>query len=430
MKKINEKYFTVGVYALGVAAASVLFLLFCLNFKTVVSFLGNTISALASIFYGVLFAFLLLPLVKRFDTGYAKLLCKKKARPLLVTVLSVVSSYLIALILVGVTFGFIIPALIRNVKDFAAYINVAWSNLGAWAERQQDTFPFVYEYYQSLSDMLAGGSSQNGVEIPYFNLSANSIISTVTSLLSSVINQTSNIFMGLIISVYLLGARRVISGICGKLVVAFVPKKSVVPFVIFFKRLYTDFCAFAASRVLVVFFFSALVFLFCWLLNIPMFSILVVILLLSHLIPAIGPVVGDLVAITLAFLLNPVKGLFFMLFLIGIEVVATKVVFPLATPKKLRPPFGLTAVLVLAAGYFFGVVGAFCIVPAFATFNIEFRELLAHRLSKKGMPIATEVYEKTGLEELSRMSAESGRAAAEPTEQKEDREESDVSTAE
>ena len=422
MKRINEKYFTIGVYALGVTAASVLFLLFCLNFNTVFSFLGNTISALASIFYGILLAFLLLPLAKRFERGYQALFCKKKARPLLVTVLSVISAYLIALVIVGVTVGFIIPALIRNVKEFAAYISVAWSNFGAWAEARQDAFPFLYEYYQSISAVLAGGTATEGMEIPFLNLSADSVIATVTTLLSSVINQASNIFMGLIISIYLLGARRVISGICGKLVVAFVPKKSVVPFVIFFKRLYTDFCTFAASRVLVVFFFSALVFLFCWLLNIPMFSILVVILLLAHLIPAIGPVVGDVIAITLALLLDPLKGLFFMLFLIGIEVVASKVAFPLMTPKKLRPSFGLTAVIVLIAGHFLGVVGAFCAVPLFATLNIEFREILAHRLAKKGMPIATEVYEKTPLEELSRMSAESARIAEEAAEQSEEKE--------
>lgn len=430
MKKINEKYFTIGMYALGVVAVSVLFLLLCLNFGAVFSFLGSTITALASIFYGILLAFLLLPLVKRFEVWYEKLFCKKKKRPLLITVCSLVTSYLIALIIIGITVGFIIPALIRNVKDFAVYISEAWLNFGAWTETKKNTLPFLYDYYQSISAMLSGGSAPNGTEIPFLNLSADSIINTVTTVLSYVVNQASNIFMGLILSIYLLGARRAISGICGKLVVAFIPKKSIVPFVIFFKRLYTDFCTFASSRVLVVFFFSAVVFLFCWLLNIPMFSVLVVILLLAHLIPAIGPVVGDLLAVSLAFLLNPLKGLFFLLFLIGIEVVASKVVFPLATPKKLRPSFGLTAVLVLIGVHFFGVIGAFCAVPVFASLNIEFREILARRLSKKGMPIATEVYEKTGLEELSRMSTKSTRDKKEADEQKEVSQEDNAPTVE
>ena len=426
MKKINEKYFTVGVYSLGVVAVSVLFLLFCLNFGKVFSFLGSTVSALSSVFYGILLSFLLLPLVKRFETAYQKLFCKKKPRPFLVTVFSLLTSYLIALIIVGVTVGFIIPALIRNVKDFTVYISDAWANFGAWAEKQQGTLPFLFEYYQKFSSLLAGEIAPDGMDLPFINLSADSILNVIKTISLGVVDQAANIFMGLILSIYLLGARRVISGICGKLVVAFVPKKSVVPFVIFFKRLYTDFCTFASSRVLVVFFFSAVVFLFCWLLNIPMFSVLVVILLLAHLIPAIGPIVGDLVAVALAFLLNPVKGLFFLLFLIGIEVVASKVVFPLATPKKLRPSFGLTAVLVLVAGHFFGVIGAFCAVPVFATLNVEFRELLAHRLAKKGMPIATEVYEKTTLEELSHLQAEGARASAEASLQTDDVEETDT----
>lgn len=405
MKKLNEKYFTIGLYALGVFTVSALFLLLCLNFKTVFSFVGSTISALNSIVYGILFAFLLLPLVKRFESLYQKACCRKKERPLLVTLLSLVSAYLIGLIIVGVTIGFIIPALIRNVRDMASYISDAWTNLGLWAEKYADSFPFLAEYHKSISAILAGEAAPDGMNFPFLNLSADSLIAFVRTVLSTIVDQASNIFMGLIISIYLLGSRRVISGIFGKLVVALVPKKSVVKFVIFFKRLYIDFCSFAASRILVVFFFSVLVFLFCWLLNIPMFSILVVILLVSHLFPAIGPVVGDLVVLALAFLLNPVKAIFFTLFLIAIEVVSTKLVFPLVTPKKLRPSFGLTAILVLIAGHFFGLIGAFCAVPVFATLNIEFRALLAHRLAKQNMPISTEVYESTDLGELSRMKA-------------------------
>ena len=101
MKRINQKYFTIGVYALGVIAVSVLFLLFALNFRTVFSFLGSTISALSSILYGILLAFLLLPMAKRFDVWYGKLFCKKRPRPLLVTIFSIVTTYLIALIIFG-----------------------------------------------------------------------------------------------------------------------------------------------------------------------------------------------------------------------------------------------------------------------------------------------------------------------------------------
>ena len=51
--------------------------------------------------------------------------------------------------------------------------------------------------------------------------------------------------MGLIIAVYLLASRRAISGILGKLVVAILPERHVNRFVMFFKRLYTDFAAFS-----------------------------------------------------------------------------------------------------------------------------------------------------------------------------------------
>ena len=77
MKKLNQKYFTIAVYALAVIAFSLVFLLICINLGVITSAVGNFFSAIASILYGILFAFLLFPAVKRLDSLYTKLFAGK-----------------------------------------------------------------------------------------------------------------------------------------------------------------------------------------------------------------------------------------------------------------------------------------------------------------------------------------------------------------
>ena len=74
MKKLDSKYFTIAVYTFAVLAFSLLFLLICLNFGIITAAFSSFLSAITSILYGVFFAFLLFPAVKRLDGLFEKLI--------------------------------------------------------------------------------------------------------------------------------------------------------------------------------------------------------------------------------------------------------------------------------------------------------------------------------------------------------------------
>jgi len=419
MKKLNQKYFTIAVYALAVIAFSILFLLLGLNLRSFFTFFGRIFGKLGSIFYGILFALVLLPFVKILEREYGKLFCKKKPRRVLVSVFSLTTVYLCLLALLFAAIWFIVPAIADNFVELyeriLAFLGAADGDFSAPIEKIsalltqlfESTSPILTELVTSLEVYLA----ENVLNLQ----NASSIVAGVVAVIGVLISQLSDIFLGLIISVYLLASRRAISGICGKLVVSLLPDKSAVKFVIFFKRLYTDFCAFASSRIVLSFFVCAGIFVLSWVGGIPMFSIIVIILFVAQLIPTLGTLIGVLVSSAIVLILSPVRAIFFIPALVTLEILTSYLVMPLFLQKKLRPSHGTCAVLVLVGYAVLGLVGAFLAVPVYATFSIEFRSFMAHRLAKKKLPISPEAYEKTDIGTIiaeSKRAEEAEKAAA------------------
>ncbi len=404
MKKLNQKYFTIAVYVLAVVAFSILFLLLGLNLKTFFTFIGGILGKLGSIFYGILFALVLLPFVKTFDRTFTNAFCRKKPRKILVATLSLSTTYFLLLALAFASVWFIIPALVDNFTELyerlLVFLGAADGNLpSAISKIIEKIYALVENQSPLFTELVA--SLEEYLEANILNLqNASSVLAKLVAFLGVLFSQLSDIFLGLIISVYLLASRRVISGVCGKLVVALFSEKRAVKLVVFFKRLYTDFCAFASSRILLSFFVCVGVFVLSWVGGIPMFSVIVIVLFLCQLIPTLGTLIGVLISSAIVLLLSPVRAIFFIPALIAMEILSSYLVMPLFLQKKLRPSHGTCAVLVLTGFALLGVVGAFLAVPIYATLSIEVRSLLAHRLAKKKLPISVEAYEKRDIQTI------------------------------
>ena len=115
--------------------------------------------------------------------------------------------------------------------------------------------------------------------------------------------------------------------------------------------------------------------------------------MISHMLPVIGPILGSAVSIILVIILKGTWwGLLYAAVLLTFEVLITNLILPQMLPKKLRPPYAVTAAVVLIALSLFNVIGAFIAVPVYATLNIEVRRFIIHRLAKKNLPISSEAY--------------------------------------
>lgn len=379
MKESRQKYFTIAVYAFAVLAFSLLFLTFCINFNLITTAVGSFFSAIGAILYAILFALLLLPAVRRLENGFNRLFSRKKPRPMLASGFAIGTALLVAFAAIALLFLGIVPSLTGDVEKLYSATTGAKAALDEFVANNIERFPFLGDLYRALTELFTG--------------TATSPIFSPISALGTAAGQLSNIFLGLIIAVYFLATRRVISGIMGKVICAVLPHRRVNGFVLFFKRLYIDFSTFAFCRIICAFLISIAVLLLCVSLQIPLLSIIVVLTLVTHLIPVIGSIVGNTASVVIVFILKPPYiGCLFAVLLLLLELFFTRVFMRRSLPKKLRPSYALTALTVLIGYFFFGIIGAFVALPLYATLNIEVRHLILHRLKKKGLPANTEAY--------------------------------------
>lgn len=401
MKKQNEKYFTISVYALAVIAFSIVFLLLCINFGFVTSAVRSFLSAIGSLLYAILFALFLLPAVKRFESLFTRWFCRKKPHPYLVTGLSIGITLFLAFLLLAALFGGLIPHLVEDTTKLYGNLVSARAEIEKFITTITEKYPFLQGIYTSITNMLTpaveelpeGEASKTLFDILFERLKTQ-LTPALGGVVKNTVNQVSNIFLGLIISIYFLASRRLISGVTGKLVFAILPKKYVVPFVLFFKRLYTDFASFSFNRFICAILFASATLLVCIVMRVPYLSFIVLLVLVAHLFPVVGTLLGDVIAVTAVFVARPLPlGFLFLAFVIGLEIFISHVILPHMLPKKLRPSYAVTAFCVLLGFVLLGAFGAFIAVPVYATLSIEIRSMLVHRLKKKNLPINTDAYE-------------------------------------
>ena len=144
---------------------------------------------------------------------------------------------------------------------------------------------------------------------------------------------------------------------------------------------------------------ALLTFIFLIIFDYPYALLIAVIIGCTDLIPYFGPYIGTVPSALLICLVNPVKAITFVLFIIVLQQTDGNLI----TPRIQKQATGLPSFWVLFAitlfGGLFGLVGLLIGVPCFTIIYELIVEQVNKRLRKKNMPTETEYYTKIdGLE--------------------------------
>ncbi len=374
---INKKYLTISAYTLGVILFSLLFFLFCSNFLTVLNVIKGFFHEIRSITYGALFALLFFPFMRTNEFLFTKLICKKKQRPTLVKVLSLVTIYIVFFLVVALVFTMVLPPMLSTITELRATLITSINSTKIWVESISEDFPFLLTIYDGIADFL---------ENDLFSSGETSLISRVQSLGAKVASEVSSLAIGLIISIYFLASRKYISSVIGKMLAAvFTPvrERKIAHFI---KRFYTDFTEFLLARILCSLYISSITFLVCRLFNIPFYPLIFLILLIFNIVPVFGPMIGTLLTVATIFITSRHHTLILLFTILGTQLFENFIIEPAMLKKKLRPNVGAVIATSLVFYAIFGWLGAVISVPVFATLSVELRLRAAKILSKKKLP--------------------------------------------
>jgi len=114
----DRGYTTIAVYALGVIAAAFIIFMLLGQVGNVLAFMGRVVRHLMPVVYGIVFAFLLSPILRMFENRLLPaLFSKRKARPGVIRGIAMLSTYLLTIALVAVGMAIVIPELINSVNS-------------------------------------------------------------------------------------------------------------------------------------------------------------------------------------------------------------------------------------------------------------------------------------------------------------------------
>ena len=380
-KKPHIKPYLYGMLAgFGAISLSILFFFLIYRFQG----FGDAISKLTGILmpfiYGAVIAYLLKPVCNCVEDFLRRLLPEKMGT--VANMLAVTISLLFGILVVYALIMMIVPQLITSVTTLYYTARNNLNDFVDWASHQeiiasnQKLLDFIETSYDNLQDTLD-------------NIVRTKLVPSMQSLLSgaalgvmSFVTFLKNIIIGVIVSVYLLASRKKFGQQCKMILYSLIKPRWAD--IILEEILYADkmFGGFINGKILDSAIIGVLCYIACLIFKFPSALLVSVIIGVTNVIPFFGPFIGAIPATLLILIQNPIKALWFVLFVLVLQQVDGNII----GPKILGNTTGLSSFWVLFAillfGGLWGFVGMIIGVPLFAVIYDVVKKLVIHGLRR------------------------------------------------
>lgn len=380
-KKPHIKPYLYGMLAgFGAISLSILFFFLIYRFQG----FGDAISKLTGILmpfiYGAVIAYLLKPVCNCVEDFLRRLLPEKMGTA--ANMLAVAISLLFGILVVYALIMMIVPQLITSVTTLYYTARNNLNDFVDWASHQeiiasnQKLLDFIETSYDNLQDMLD-------------NIVRTKLVPSMQSLLSgaalgvmSFVAFLKNIVIGVIVSVYLLASRKKFGQQCKMILYSLIKPRWAD--IILEEILYADkmFGGFINGKILDSAIIGVLCYIACLIFKFPSALLVSVIIGVTNVIPFFGPFIGAIPATLLILIQNPIKALWFILFVLVLQQVDGNII----GPKILGNTTGLSSFWVLFAillfGGLWGFVGMIIGVPLFAVIYDVLKKFVFHGLRR------------------------------------------------
>jgi Predicted permease len=381
----NEKYNTVSAYVLLIVIFTISCIVVFINFDTVSGWSDIFFEACKPLIYAFFFAFFLSPLMKFCDKKLLFFIGRKKPKPKLKKILSVILTYAIALGAVTFFIFIIIPNIVDSYYELQSKIEGYIVYAQNWIEDMIGTSDFFAEQYAKVIDSL-----QDLISDSYRLF--NDISPHIINFISSTINETTSILLGMIFSIYFILSKDIVRAQCKKMLRAFMSENAYNYSLKVFSLINTTFSEYIVGKALDSIFIGLLCFILMTITTLPYASLVSIIVGVLSFIPFFGIYIGALPGIFIIFIASPIKALWFFIMIIGLQQLDSNLI----EPRILSEKNGLSALWVLVAiilmSGLLGFAGLFLGVPLFTVAYVLFKELIEKKLSAKNMPTDTKDY--------------------------------------
>lgn len=379
--KLDRHYTTIAVYALLVIAFALLLGVIFLNLSAITGAFKWVWDKSASVLYGVFFTFCFLPLVKFFEKLFGKLLNRKKAHPMLV---SLCAAILVDLLFVGILAIAIIGIIPAFLDAFETFRQEVIPSINAMTERVEagGSGLFATLYHQIYNLIAAVFTAENA-----------SLIGSAAAFATNFFSHAYAIGVGLVLATYFLVCRRYLTAVSRKLSVAILPEKFRSALYAVAKRIYYFFVEFFSYRLVSGFVLALLTYLLFLPFRIEYGIIVAVVVFVANFVPVFGPILSTVACTLLIAMLSPLwKAVTAFAILFALQFITFLFIEPFCQRKKLRPGPGTVVTSIIICYALFGFGGVLFAVPLYSSVDVAYREIQTRLLVRKGLPMTNSYY--------------------------------------
>ena len=395
----NDKYRTYIYW--GVTALTVLLLLVAAVFVvmrwSLVAALGAKIAnILAPVIYGAVFVYLLNPVYNRVQTAVMKMtekiITQEESRKRLGGFFGTLASlFLLVAVVVGLI-SMLIPQLINSIRGVMETLPSSINNLEIWLEKvladNPDLEQQVMQHYGAAADYLQNWLTNVVVPNIY------RIIGSVSSGVVLVVRAVFDILIGLIVMVYLLNMKEKLLAQAKMIIYGVFPLKIANKVIEEGRYVHQVFGGFIIGKLLDSLIIGLICFVLLGFANMPYVLLVSVIVGVTNVIPFFGPFIGAIPSAFLILLSDPMKCLYFLIFILLLQQFDGNIL----GPKILGDSTGLSSFWVLFSillfGGLMGFVGMIIAVPTFAVIYRLVTEFTTWKLGKKALSGSLDSYDR------------------------------------
>ena len=349
------------------------------NLNVVMGIIGKGFSVFMPLIIGIAIAFVLNLLMKLIENNLFEKVKKLKNIKWIQKnrrVLSIIMTYLTALIIIAVLIVFVVPQVVtsasvlidklpgygKQITDFGTSV---YLDLGLSDELLNDLFANFKDLFVGVSEFTA---------------------TTIMALVNMTLDITAgalNVFIGLIFSVYLLAQKEHLISILKRVNRAFVNPYYANGIENIASESNVIFSKFVGGQLTEAMILGSLCFVGLILFNIPYAPLVSVLIAVTSLIPVVGAFIGTVPAVLIIAMENPTQALFFIIFIVILQQLEGNLIYPKVVGSAIGIGGFWVFLAITVGGGLFGILGMLLGVPLMAVIYTLMRSVVNKRLTSK-----------------------------------------------
>ena len=332
----NKRYTTIAVYSFTVIACSIILYMFISNAGEFSSKISGMIATLRPFIIGGAIAYILNFMLKFYENLLSKWDKFDKQSKKVKRSVGLVLTYISASIMLYLFLQFVLPQLLDSILGLA------------------NSIPQYVKELSNITNELIGKVDLDPQFIDVLMKQWNDLVNTVITIITNMVPVIGNwvlelssslfsIFIGVIVSIYMLIDKEKLLALCRKIVFAFSPNERA-KFILRIARISNDtFGKFLVGKIIDSLIIGVLTFCILSICKMPYTLLISVIIGITNIIPFFGPFFGAIPSVIIVLFVSPTKALWLVLIVFVIQQIDGNII----GPKILGDTIGISAFWIL-----------------------------------------------------------------------------------